>query len=182
MTGKDTTQKTRIIIDPLQYEDLVHKVTKRYLKSANNYSMDRHDLFQEGMIAVIKCIPHYDDSKGNFINYAAFRINNAMRTLFYKTSLEDDKKKHVLKSPTYYITEEMEDKMYGDSDTESEAIVQETLEKINLSPKDMEFMKDLLTEGKREARRRYLERNNTSVQMPTFAHKAIKKKVKELLA
>lgn len=64
--------------DILEYEGLVRKITAKY-----NFRSDYDDLYQAGMIGLIKALQKYDSSKeSSFIDYAYFWIKGeVLKTL-----------------------------------------------------------------------------------------------------
>ena len=91
-----------------KYSHLVDMLAKKYIKSNQNLGLEYDDLYQEGMVGIIKALEDYNENDCLFYTYASLCAKREMDKLllYYK------RKKHMLLNEAI----SMEQKISNDSD------------------------------------------------------------------
>ena len=91
-----------------KYSHLVDMLAKRYIKSNKNLGLEYDDLYQEGMIGIIKALEDYNESDCLFYTYASLCAKREMdKILMYYR-----RKKHMVLNDAISL----EQKINNDSD------------------------------------------------------------------
>ena len=95
-----------ILLD--KYSHLVDMLAKKYIKNNSNIGLEYEDLYQEGMVGIIKALDDYNESDTLFYTYASLCAKREMD----KTLLYYKRKKHMVLNESI----SMEQRINGESD------------------------------------------------------------------
>ena len=87
-----------------KYSHLVEMLAKKYIKNNSNLGLEYDDLYQEGMIGVLKALDDYDENNTLFYTYASLCAKREMDKvlLYYK------RKKHMILNESVSLNQKID--------------------------------------------------------------------------
>ena len=180
-------QQADTTIDPLEYTNLAWKHSntsgKKFLRGAN-----LEDIFQSAMVGICEAAKVYDCSKDTkFEVFAFWYIQRAINKNFYKAAFVN--KKCVLvpicDEALYNDLPDIAEINYEDcgnlafkEDKEGNLFIQEFMEGLPLTGVELQYFKDIVLHGERDASTRYREATGFTIQRAM----QVKNKVKKVAA
>lgn len=146
-------EKDEVAYDILikKYSPLIAKIARKYLKNNNYIGLEYEDLYQEGMVGLLRALSDYDSADSLFYTYALICITRQIETCVKTNSRE----KHStlnnaisFNTPVYDNDLYLEDVISSPFNMEDDCIANDLYNKINDLKHNFEFTDSLILELK----------------------------------